>query len=215
MSNKTHVAAELSVIPLWNYSMNKTDTESCGLDTDNNVQDAVKFTGDTVETCNVQLTSSNGTAVLIQIPQGALIYAERQENILNCQMKYVSITADEPCFFVSRNPKLQLFLQGDNANGSSISIIQMAVNMSAPICPDGTSSEAQHTSRVSHKNHCQIYEFDDLISCNLSPDYTCCFKFLANCNVTLGNRVVEFQCLNDNVHSSHKALVVYPPGIIT
>ena len=216
VSNNKHVVAELSVIPLWNVTVNKTDAEPCGLGTDNNLQDAVQFIGDTVETCSVQLTSSNGTAALIRIPQGALVYAERQANILNCQMKYVSLTADEPCFFVARHPQLHLFLQGDNANGSSISITQTPGNMSAPICPvDGTGSEGQHTSRVSQTNLCQVNEFDDLISCNLTPDYTCSFNFPPNCNVTLGNRVIEFQCLNDNVHLSHKALIIYPPGIIT
>ena len=214
VTNNKHVVAELSVIPLWNVSLNKTDADPCGLGTDNNLQDVVKFTGDAMETCSVQLTSSNRTAALIWIPQGASVYAERQD-MLNCQLKYVSLTADEPCFFLSRHPKLQLFLQGGNAYSSSITISQITVNTSAPICSDGTVKEGLHTSRVSQTNHCKVREFDDLISCHFFPDYTCSFKFPDNCNVTLGNRVVEFQCLDDNVHSSHKALTAYPPGIIT
>ena len=215
VSNNRHVVAELSVIPLWNVSLNKTDAEPCGLGTDNNLQDVVKFNGDTMETCSVQLISSNGTLTLIWIPQAALVYAERQENILNCQLKYVSLTADEPCFFVFQHQKLQLFLRADNANSSSITISQMTVNTSAPICPDGTSSKRQHTSKVSQTNHCQVREYDDLISCNLSPNNACSFKFPDNCNVTLGNRDIEFHCLDNIAHSSHKALVIYPPGIIT
>ena len=204
-----HVVAELNVIPLWN----KADTESCSLAIDNNLQDVVKFTGDPIKTCSVQLASSNGTAAFIQIPQGALMYAERQKNILKCQMKYVSLTADEPCVFVSRHPKLKLIVQGDSENGSIIIISQVTGNTSATICPDGTGSKEQHTSRISQTNHCQVREFENVLSCEYFPDYTCFFLFPGNCNVTLGNRVVEFQCLDNNVHSSHKALMVYPPWI--
>ena len=143
------------------------------------------------------------------------MYAERQEDILNCQMKYISLTANKHCFLVSRHPNLQLFLQGDSVNGSSVDISQILVNTSATICPDGTSSKGRHTSTVSQTNFCHVQEYDSVISCNLSPNYTCSFKFPSNCNVTLGNRVVELQCVDDNVQSSHKALTVYPPGIIT
>ena len=215
LSSNRLVAADLSIVPEWNVTANQSDSNSCDLAIDNNLQDVVKFTGDIVQTCSVQLTA-NGTAALIRIPKGALVYAERQENMLNCQMKYVSFTTDKPCFFVSRHPNLRLFLQGNSGNGSSISISQLPANTSASFCSDGgVGSKGQHSSRVGQKNHCQAYEFDDMVSCNLSPYNTCSFKFPGNCNVTLGNRVVEFHCLDDDVHSSRKALIVYPPGIIT
>ena len=134
VSQNKYVLAEISVTRLWNATVNKTDADSCGLTLDNNLQDLVKFTGDTVKTCSVQLVTSNGTAALIWIPQGALVYEEGRENILNCRMKYVSLTADEPCLFVSRHPKLQLFLLGHiNADRGSINISQMPGNASAPI----------------------------------------------------------------------------------
>ena len=214
-SNNEHVVGEVNVIPLWNATVNKTDVESCDLAIDN-LQDVVRFTGDPLKTCSVQLTSSNGTVALIGIPNGALVYAERQENILSCQRKYVSLAAIKPCFFVFRHPRLLLFLQGDNANDSSITISQMTVNMSVSICPDGTGNEGQYSSKVSQTNHCQVDEFDNLFYCQLSPDYKCSFKFPPNCNVTLGNRVVEIQCIDKNlIYSSHKGLTIYPPGIIT
>ena len=72
VSNNKHVAAELSVIPLWNVTINETDVESCDLAIDDNLQDAVRLTGNTVETCGVQLTSSNGTAALIRIKNRSL-----------------------------------------------------------------------------------------------------------------------------------------------
>ena len=177
LSNNKPVAADLSIVPLWNVTANQTDSNSCDLAIHSNLQDIVKLTVYTVETCSVQLTASNETAVLIRIPQGALVYAERQKKILNCQKKYVSFRADKSCLFVSRHPKLQLSLQGDDANGSSISISPTPENTTAPICQDGTGSEGHHTSRVSQTNHCQAQEFDFLISCILSPDYKCSFKF--------------------------------------
>ena len=175
----------------------------------------VIFTGDVIQTCSVQLTASNGTAVQIRIPEGAFVYVERQGNISDCQLKYLYITAEEPCIFVFRHLKFRLFLRGDGINGSYINISQMTADTSATLCPDGTSSEGLYTSRVSQTNHCQAHEVDDLTSCNISRDFLCSFKFPGNCNATLGSHITEFQCLDDNVHSSHKALIVYPPGIIT
>ena len=164
-SSNNYVVVGLTVTPLWNVAVNKSDVASCSLIVDNNLQDVVRFTGDTRQICSVQLTLSNGTATLIRIPQGVLLFAERQLNIHNCQMKYVSFVADEPCFFVSRHPELQLFLEGYNANSNSIDISQIPVNTSAPICLDVTGSKGQHTSRVSQSNYCQTHEFDQLISC--------------------------------------------------
>ena len=74
------------------------------------------------------------------------MYAERKDNIFNCRMKYISLTTDEPCLFVSRHAKLQLFLLGHiNADRGSINISQMPGNASAHTCPDGTGSEGQNT----------------------------------------------------------------------
>ena len=217
LSNKT-VVAELTIIPLWNITAgvatNQTDSSSCHLTIDSNPQGVVKFTGKTAETCIVQLTTSNGTAALMQIPPGVLFYAERQENVLECPMKYISFTSDEPCVFVSWYPKLQLFLQRDNDNGSSIFIASIPGNKSVPACPKDANDMKQHASRVSQTNLCHTYEYNHLYSCNLSPDYTCSYKFPANCNVTLGNRDVDFQCLDEHIHSNHKALIIYPIGVI-
>ena len=217
MSNKP-VMAELTIVPLWNVTFgaatNQTDPNSCHLTNDSNPQDMVTFTGKIVETCSAQLSTSQGTAALIKIPQGALLYAERQENILDCQMKYVSFTSDEPCEFVSQHPKLQLYLQGDSDNGSSIFITSIPINKSVPVCPKDADDMKQHASRVSQTNHCHTNEYNHMYHCNLSPDYTCSYKFPANCNVTLSNRDVEFQCLDKHIHSNHKALIVYPTGII-
>ena len=168
LSYSKPVEAELRVNPQWNITANQTDSHLCDLATDINLQDVVIFTGDVIQTCSVQLTASNGTAVQIRIPEGAFVYVERQGNIPDCQLKYLYITAEEPCIFVFRHLKFRLFLRGDGINGSYINISQMTANTSATLCPDETSSEGLYTSRVSQTNHCQAHEVDDLISCNIS-----------------------------------------------
>ena len=67
--------ADFTIVPLWNVtvgvSTNQTDSNSCHLVNASNMYDAVKLTGETDETCSVQLTTSNGTAALIKISKGA------------------------------------------------------------------------------------------------------------------------------------------------
>ena len=128
---------------------------------------------------------SNEKAALVEIPQDALVYAKRQGNIPDYQMKYVSVSPAEPCLFLFPcHPKVQLFQQDD----SIFTISKMSVNTSVPICPDDANNKEQQSPKVSQTNHCQGQEFDDLVSCDLSPDYTCYFKFPSNCFVTLRNR---------------------------
>ena len=209
------VVGELVAIPLWNatagITANYTYVHSCDLTTDNDLLDVVKFTGDKVETCSVQLITSNGTAALIRISQPALVYAERLENTLDCQMKYISFgTVDKPCVFVSRHPKIQLFLQGDSDDSSTLFISNIPVNMSMPICLEDVGDLEQYSSRVSLTNHCQTDEFNHLISCH--SNYTCTPLFPGNCNATLGEQNVKFRCSEGILY---KSLIVYPTGIIT
>ena len=215
--NYRPILAELTIVPLWNategVTTNQTNSYSCHLANDSNLQDVVKFTGDSVETCSVQLISSNGTAAVIQIPQGVSVYAARQGHTLAGQMKYVSFTADEPCIFVFRHPKVQLYLQGNNENASSIDISHILVNTSALDYLHDADDVEKHASRVSQTNHCQTKEYNHLYSCNLSSNDTWSFTFPANCNATLDRHDVQFQCYN--VHSNHKALIIYPCRIIT
>ena len=211
---KNNVAvSELTVIPKWNITAETlTDGDSCSLGTDNNQEDMIIFGGSTIKTCSVQLTTSNGTAAVLQVPKGTLLYVERKPSMLDCQKKYLSFRADESCMFVFRHLKLQLFLQGDSGNGGSVSISNIPVNASMPICPGDANDLEQHESRVSQTKRCQIDEFNHLIYCNLISDHICSFSFPANCYATLGNRNVKFQCSGGTFYHS---LIVYPTGIIT
>ena len=209
------VEAYLIVTPLCNVTNNKTDAESCSLDMHDAWTGEITFFGSPFQTCRVQLETSNETAAMIQIPRGALVFAERREDTRECQKKYASFITDEPCMYVARYPKIHLFLEGDSTTGSKIIISQMRVNTSAPICSNGTGSGWQHIPRVSQTNYCQSNDFEDMISCDLSPDQTCSLKFPANCNTTLIRQHVEFQCHNDNSNSYLRALVAYPTGVIT
>ena len=206
------VVADLSVIPLWNTTSNQTVANSCFLSVDNYRDELIKFSGHTLNTCGVQLTPSNGTVALIQVPQGAFLYSERRGNITKCHERYVSITAHESCILMFDYSQLRLFLQSGN---HTLLISGIRSNSSVPTCPGQTGQHEQHISRVSGMKRCQIEEFNHLISCNLTSDNTCSFKFPPNCNSTLGERVVEFECNTDNVYASHKALTVSAANAIS
>ena len=206
------VVADLSVIPLWNITSNQTVANSCLLTVDNYRNEVVKFSGHPLYTCGVQVISSNGTVALIQIPQGAFLYTEMQGNIPKCQQRYVSITADESCIFLSQHSQLRLFLPGYNR---TVLISGTRNNSSVPTCSGQTDPQDQHVSRVIQMKHCQIEEFNHLISCDLSSGNTCSLEFPPNCNFTLSQGVVEFECYTNNVYSSHKALIVLPTNTIT
>ena len=204
--------ADLSVIPLWNTTSNQSEADSCLITVGNYRNKAVEFIGHPLYTCGVQLTSSNGTVALIQIPQDTFLYADMQGNIPKCQQRYVSITADESCIFMSQHSQLRLFLPGYNR---TVLISGTRNNSSVSTCSGQPYLQDQHVSRVSQTKHCQIEEFNHLISCDFTSDNTCSFKFPPNCNSTLSQGVVEFECYTNNVYSSHKALLVLPTNTVS
>ena len=214
--NSGAVLADLSVIPLWNVSLNKTDQGVCHLDIDTDRQDVIEFTGSPSQTCGIQLETFNGTAALIHIHKNVSVYAERKAEIPECHKRYVSFQSNEPCIAVFQHPQVQLFMEATGRYDDSIAINSSPVNDSSSICPKYTSDEEQHESKVSQIIHCHFEDSDELFSCQLSPDYTCSVKFPANCNVVLGTRLAQFYCSGDDLlFADRDALIVYPPGSIT
>ena len=123
LSNKTHVVAELSVTPLWNITANETDVTSCSLGTDNDLQGVFKLTGDRVQTCSVQLTSSNGTAALIRIPQGVVgVCREAREQTRAVKRNMSSVTTDETLFLCVLAPKTTVYFCRWRATMAAVSI---------------------------------------------------------------------------------------------
>ena len=205
------VMADLSVLPLWNNSVkNQSSSDFCLLGIDNSRDEAIKFTGSSHQICGVQLIALNGTVILMHIPQGAFVYAEMQTNNSDCLKRYVSITGDESCIFVSQYSHIRLYLQSVNR---TVLISDLPANNSMPTCSVVKYAE-EHASKVSQTTECQIEVYDDVISCHLTSANTCSFKFPPNCNSTLGKRVVEFQCNTGNVYSSYSALIVYSANVI-
>ena len=200
------VVADLDVVPLWNAT---NVTDSCLLTVDN--YEVLRLSGHPLHTCGVQLTPSNVTIALLQVPQGVFLYAERQGYIPNCQKRYISIKANESCIFLFQYTQLRLFLPGYNR---TVLISGIHTNRSVSTCPGQPHQHEQHVFRVSQTKPCKIEEFNHLISCDLTSDNTCSIKFPTNCYSTLDERVVEFQCNTDNVYSSYKALMVLPTNVI-
>ena len=207
------VTSQLTIIPQWNVTANQTGEDSCSLGTDDNQEDVVILAGSPIQSCSVQLMITNGTAALIQIPEDTLMYAERKGKLLDCQKKYVSFAANEPCVFLSRHPNLQIYLQGNILNESSIIIRHMPIGTPVPFCQDASNNEQQYAFTVSQTKHCQIDEFNHVTFGDVSFGYTCSFIFPVNCDITLGKQNVEFQCNEWNL-SGHQSLIVYPTNCI-
>ena len=81
------------------------------------------------------MTSSDETVALIKKPYGVRIYLERQDDVLDCQKRYVSVITTEACGFVSLHPTLNIFLQVYDYAESGIYITDMPAdsNSSASI----------------------------------------------------------------------------------
>ena len=100
------VVADLGVTPLWK---NTNITDSCLLSVDN--YEVLRLSGHPLHTCGVQLEPSNGTVVLIQVPQDVFLYAERRRSTPQCQLGYISITANESCIFLLNTQNYGYFYQ--------------------------------------------------------------------------------------------------------
>ena len=207
--------AELSAIPLWNQTSDHNATDGCHLSVDKTDGETLVFTGDPLQTCTLEVILSNETAALIQIPYGAFsdsfLYAERQGELLECQNRYVVFTANVSCAIVIGQPEINLHLIGntklvinDIPMSSALSSVCLSVDY------EGTGSEVSQTLR------CSEDEFNKSVTC--IPDYwhACYFDFPLNCNATLGDRDVFFQCSGtDSMPTGINALFIYPNAILT
>ena len=97
------VTAELNIIPSWTISSNGNVSEPCSLQHDHIVDKNVTvFTGNLLHACNIQLTVTLDTRILIDIPSYSsasdFIYVERQGELLRSRSRYVAISGDGCCF---------------------------------------------------------------------------------------------------------------------
>ncbi len=110
--------AELHATPLWTVNATQNVSDISCLLVQNNVDgqtSIMNFNGDSRITCDVNLKTSTGTGILLQIPQpmprNTFLHAEHDaEDLGYCQSRFSVIAADEPCFIVFRQTMLQLFL---------------------------------------------------------------------------------------------------------
>ena len=208
----TDVSA-LTVIPSWNIRQN--GSHPCNLSKDS--QNVITFTGDSFETCEVKLISSNNTATLLKLSEetspATLLYAERQGDLLNCQNRFLVITDVIPCSIVFWHWEIQLFLKGN----TSFFISEIPVSQSSSLCPkpvDVQEHDVKH--RVSQTNICHIKEFNHSVSCTRFPDKSCVFyDFPYNCDAILNDIEVLFKCYDDSTYSNYTALLMYPADVLS
>ena len=200
----TDVSAS-TVIPSWSDHQNAS--YPCSLN--KNSQNVTTFTGNSFQTCELKLISSNNTAALLRVSEETLpatfLYAERQGDLLNCQNRFLVITDVTPCSILFWHREIQLFLEGN----TSIFISEKTVNRSSSLClnPIDDKEEATHS-------HCQIKEFNHSVSCTRFSDNSCVFyDFPYNCDATLNDIEVVYQCYDDSTYSNYTALFTYPADV--
>ena len=205
--NFNAVITELSAISLGNVPSNRNGTDSCFINTGSfyvAVFNEAEYHG-----CSVQLTAVVEKAILMRMPFGippdTVQYVERLEKLQDCQKKYVLFEqSDEPCVSVFWHQQLKLFLQGN----ISIFISEVSANRSMSICRQ---DDDQQFIAVSSTSNCPTVEYDHQFSCTFYYEMFCTFEVPFDCNITLGDREVIFQCKDLNL--SHDALFIYPANV--
>ena len=205
-------ASALTVIPSWNNRQN--GSYPCNLSKDS--QNVTTFTGDSFQTCKVKLILSNNTPALLYLSKetslATFLYAEIQGDLVNCQSRFLAITDVIPCSFVFWHREIQLFLEGN----ISIFISEIPVNRSSSLCPKPVDVQEHVKHRVSRTNFCRIKEFNHSVSCTRFPDNSCVFyDFPYNCEATLNDIEVVFQCYDDGTYSNYTALLMCPTDVIS
>ena len=212
------VTAKLTAIALWNTTSHQNETNHCSLHNINSTdgKGVIAFTGDASFVCRIQLNASPKTSTYVEIQtvdssSGAIMYAERLDELRNCKNKYSFIAGSKPCVSVFRHPKLHLSLKGY----FSIYISEIESSGFNHICPDDYEEQITLSSRVSNVKRCQIDQYYSQMYCATSTDNVCHPNFPAHCNASLGYGNVQFHCDDSsNIYSSHKALLMYPINVI-
>ena len=202
----------LTVIPLWNIRQN--GSYPCNLSKDS--QNVTTFTGNSFQTCEVKLISPDNTAAVIRLSEetspATFLYAERQGDLLSCQNRFLVITDVTPCSIVFSHREMQLYLEGN----TSIFISEIQVNRSLSLCLKPIDDQEEATHRVSQTNFCHIKEFNHSVSCTRFPDKSCAFHdFPYDCDATLNDVEVVFQCFDDSTNSNYTALLMYPAEVLS
>ncbi len=205
---KFHGNADVNVVPHWNNNSEYTKAALCHLTWDSRNKSILTVNNsDTI--CSLDITTTE-LGIVVKIPRwvspGTFVYAELIGGLLDCQNKYVDITADEPCGVVFSHSKLKLFAKGN----TNVQISDISLKGSLNECQN---SIEEHPA-LSNMTVCPTNEFKRTISCFSSLGQVCSFELLSNCYVILGNRNVKFNCPENNTQPSHKALIIYPDHIM-
>ena len=209
--------AELIISPLWEPH-NLSETAGCGLhstdDGDNGNATMTLTASLPSATCSLQITATNGSAILIQIPQRLSVtdyaYFERIDCPINRFVR-IDLTQEEEesCGIIVHDRQIQLNLLGGNTS----LLVSEVPGHNQPMCgsigyEDSTTSEGN--ALVSQL--CQAKEYKDLYSCVLQDKAglidVCEMSFPPDCNATLAYREATFHCSDPN--QNKQSLIVYP-----
>ena len=204
MNNKILVIAQVLVEHQWDPS------STCFL----NTTQQIMMRGKPSPTCILQVMSSNGTHIRIQItgrPKKQIknfpsfLYIERNGDLENCLNKYVVFgEQSKTCNSIITDTNIKVVLQGKVA--LFIKDVPVIERLSKCNREDGYLPNSENVSQVS--NCSNVREYDNKVSCNQLSGKKCRIKIPSNCGATLGSREVIYQqCYN--VSKKFTAMMTY------
>ena len=166
------VNADVRVVPQWSFP------SSCRLYTWNVVKNRSNWVftaGDSATICSIQIETSLEFGIHVQIPQlmppVSFMYVEKLGDLLDCQNKYVVITADEPCDTFFSNSKFKLHLIGN----TGVKISDISMNQSPADCLISITEYPE----MSDIHVCTTKEFNFSISCATFSNGICSLELLS------------------------------------
>ena len=213
--NRPVYADNFSVLPLWDVVGH--DVQPCRIQERISGPKDVLLYGSVHQTCNVQVNTSMGYHVKIEIlsngEESSFIYVKRHGDLTKCKNRFVTIiTNTEACAVVLLHKSLQLNLQGN----TSISVSVISASEFNPNCPESQSQsndDVMLNPKVNQTTVCTMVKgYTDYIQCDrdLVPIGVCRLLFPSSCNATVRHREVWLQCENNGLYHTQELLIIYP-----
>ena len=222
MAQDQPIATALSVIPLWDAAIGN-QSQPCHFEEMNNSQGIGFLHGSAIDICAIQINASLGFYTGIEIPsrddssESFFLHIERKGGLGICQNNHVIFPENtNACNVILLHYNLSLYLQGD------VSLLITGIPVSGlesnPKCPEYNDDLLSDDTRINQTQNCQqIKGYIDRFWCFFAwgSEDVCQIVFRSNCNSTLNNREVTFQCSDDDLHHIEASIILHTEDIST
>ena len=214
------VAGELIVEPSW--STIKNHSSSCILAGESATERGlVLLHGSPLHTCSIQITTSENSLTslkLIGTDGYFFMYVKREGNLNECLNRFVLIdTNTKECGgrkgnVTFKHADLKVHLQGN----VSLAIGETFETDGAFKCPDVRKINiSRNEDTIVNCYDPYLVGFNNLITCSRYDDPICRLDLKPHCNASLGNREIEFSCLEGDSWYTSYSMIYFPLYLIT